>query len=81
MNRAFEKKYPLGIAVVVAIIVANTALSYRNTVQLYAAAEGVAHSEQVQGALEQVLTSAAEAETGQRGYIITGNERYLEPFR
>ena len=81
MNRAFEKKYPIGIAVVVAIILANTALSYRNTVQLYSAAEGVAHSEQVQAALEQVLTSAAEAETGQRGYVITGNERYLEPFK
>jgi len=81
VNRAFEKKYPIGIAVVVAIILANTALSYRNTVQLYSAAEGVAHSEQVQAALEQVLTSAAEAETGQRGYVITGNERYLEPFK
>ncbi|HEV8408918.1 MAG TPA: CHASE3 domain-containing protein [Gemmatimonadaceae bacterium] len=81
MNKAFEKRYPLGIAVVVAIIVANTALAYWNTVQLYAAAEGVAHSERVQGALEQVLTSAAEAETGQRGYLITGNERYLEPFK
>ncbi len=66
---------------VVAIILANTALSYRNTVQLYAAADGVAHSEQVQVALKQVLTSAAEAEASQRGYVITGNERYLEPFR
>jgi PAS domain S-box-containing protein len=81
VNRAFEKKYPLGIAVVVAIILANTALSYRNTVQLYAAADGVAHSEQVQVALEQVLASAAEAEASQRGYVITGNERYLAPFR
>ena len=80
MNRTFEKRFPVGIAVVVAIIVANTALSYRNTVQLYAAADGLAHSERVQAALEQVLTSAAEAETGQRGYLITGNERYLEPF-
>jgi PAS domain S-box-containing protein len=80
VNRAFEKRYPVGIAVVVAIILANTALSYRNTVQLYAAADGLAHSERVQAALEQVLTSAAEAETGQRGYVITGNTRYLEPF-
>jgi PAS domain S-box-containing protein len=80
VNRAFEKRYPIGIAVVVVIILANTALSYRNTVQLYAAAEGVAHSERVQAAVEEVLTSAAEAETGQRGYLITGNERYLEPF-
>ena len=81
VNRAFETKYPIGIAVVVGIILANTALSYRNTVQLYAAAEGVARSERVEAALEHVLTSAAEAETGQRGYIITGNERYLEPFK
>ncbi|MGH7654014.1 MAG: CHASE3 domain-containing protein [Gemmatimonadaceae bacterium] len=80
MNRAFEKHYPAGIAVVVAIILGNMALSYRNTVQLYAAADGLAHSERVQAALEQVLTSAAEAETGQRGYLITGNTRYLEPF-
>jgi PAS domain S-box-containing protein len=80
VHRAFEKRYPIGIAVVVVIILANTALSYRNTVQLYAAAEGVAHSQRVQAALSQVLTSAAEAETGQRGYVITGNERYLEPF-
>ncbi len=81
MNRAFEKRFPIGIAVVVAIILANTALSYRNTVLLYAAAERVARSEQVQAALEQVLTLAAEAETGQRGYVITGNDRYLEPFK
>ncbi len=81
MNKAFERKLPIGIAVVVVIILANTALSYRNTVELYAAAERVAHSERVQAALEQVLTSASEAETGQRGYIITGNERYLEPFK
>jgi len=80
VNRAFEKRFPFGIAVVVIIIVANTALSYHNTVRLYAAADGLARSERVQSALEQVLTSAAEAETGQRGYLITGNERYLAPF-
>jgi len=28
-----------------------------------------------------VLSSAAEAETGQRGYLITGNDKYLEPFQ
>jgi PAS domain S-box-containing protein len=81
VDRAFEKRFAVGIAVVVAIILANTALSYDNTVRLYAAAERVAHSQQVQTALERVLTAAAEAETGQRGYVITGNDQYLEPFK
>jgi PAS domain S-box-containing protein len=81
VKRALEKRFAIGIAVVVAIILANSALSYNNTLQLYAAADGVARSVQVQSALDHVLTSAAEAETGARGFVISGNDRYLEPFK
>ncbi|MGZ5084176.1 MAG: CHASE3 domain-containing protein, partial [Usitatibacter sp.] len=31
-------------------------------------------------ALEKVLSDAKDAETGQRGYLLTGNPRYLEPY-
>ncbi|MFL5386737.1 MAG: CHASE3 domain-containing protein [Longimicrobiaceae bacterium] len=31
--------------------------------------------------LQQVLATTVNAETGQRGYLLTGNEAYLEPFR
>ncbi|WP_109808803.1 response regulator [Sphingosinithalassobacter portus] len=30
--------------------------------------------------LDEVLTSALDAETGQRGYLLTGEEAYLEPY-
>jgi PAS domain S-box-containing protein len=30
--------------------------------------------------LEQMLSSLTDAETGQRGYLLTGRERYLEPY-
>ena len=31
--------------------------------------------------LEQMLSTLKDAETGQRGFIITGDERYLEPYQ
>ncbi|MGD0341469.1 MAG: CHASE3 domain-containing protein [Bacteroidales bacterium] len=38
------------------------------------------HTYQVLQNQEQILSLLKDAETGQRGYIITGDERYLEPF-
>ena len=38
------------------------------------------HTYQVLQNQEQVLSLLLDAETGQRGYIITGDERYLEPY-
>ncbi|MBL4693646.1 MAG: CHASE3 domain-containing protein [Magnetovibrio sp.] len=40
----------------------------------------VAHSFEVQKALTHVLSSLQDAETGQRGFLLTGEEKYLEPF-
>jgi len=31
--------------------------------------------------LQQVLTAAADAETGQKGYLLTGDRKYLQPYR
>jgi methyl-accepting chemotaxis protein len=38
------------------------------------------HTYQVLQNQEQVLELLLDAETGQRGYVITGEDRYLEPF-
>jgi len=38
------------------------------------------HTYQVLQNQEQVITLLRDAETGQRGFIITGEERYLEPY-
>jgi methyl-accepting chemotaxis protein len=41
----------------------------------------VAHTYRVLDELEGVLSGMKDAETGQRGYILTGDEKYLEPYR
>lgn len=38
------------------------------------------HTYQVLGAAEEFLSSMKDAETGQRGYLLTGDEAYLEPY-
>ena len=41
----------------------------------------VIRSQETVGALGDILSSVQDAETGQRGFLLTGNERYLEPYR
>jgi signal transduction histidine kinase/DNA-binding response OmpR family regulator len=41
----------------------------------------VLHTYQVMDSLRAVLTDAADAETGQRGYLLTHKDSYLEPYR
>jgi len=74
-------KIGAGYGLALAILVAIGAASYQSTTKLTETAEWVAHTHQVLEKLEAVLSGMKDAETGQRGYIITGEERYLEPFR
>ncbi|MBS0419340.1 MAG: response regulator [Proteobacteria bacterium] len=44
------------------------------------AAVRVTHTLQVLEQLQQIMSLAKDAETGQRGYLLTGEDQYLEPF-
>jgi len=41
----------------------------------------VSHTHEVLASLEAALSSLKDAETGQRGYLLTGDPAYLEPYR
>jgi PAS domain S-box-containing protein len=61
-------------------IVGTTAVSYRNTRRLAAQARWVEHTYEVREAIAGVLSSLQDAETGQRGFVLTGDESHLEPY-
>ena len=46
--------------------------------EVHADAAWVAHSDEVLAGLARLLSSAAEAESAQRGYLLTGDARYQE---
>ena len=55
-------------------------VSYRSTSELIDTAGLVTHTHQVIENLDQVISLMKDAETGQRGFLITGEDRYLEPY-
>ena len=55
--------------------------SYQNTAQFVEAAEWQKHTYQVLNTLDKTLARLVDAETGERGYLLTGDETYLEPYR
>ncbi|THD61250.1 response regulator [Phenylobacterium sp.] len=69
-----------GLAAVIAFFLISGAVAYLNIQTLRADSQLVLHSHQVLSALDDLLSTAQDAETGQRGYLLTGNEKYLEPY-
>ncbi|WP_033339615.1 methyl-accepting chemotaxis protein [Catenuloplanes japonicus] len=55
-------------------------LAYRNTDTLETTSGWVSHTYQVMNAIDQVSDALQNAETGQRGFLITGQDAYLEPY-
>lgn len=55
-------------------------ISYRNTGELVNTNQLEKHTYQVLEKTELLISLLKDAESGQRGYIITGNENYLEPY-
>ncbi|HEY8118945.1 MAG TPA: CHASE3 domain-containing protein [Methylophilaceae bacterium] len=74
-------KIGTGFVLALVVLLAISIASYQNTNKLTETAEWVAHTHQVLEKLEALLSDIKDAETGQRGYLLTGEDRYLEPFR
>lgn len=70
----------LGLAAMIVFFLGSGLVSYRNSKFLVDDAEMVAHTHEVITSLELVISLMKDAETGQRGFVITGNERYLQPY-
>src|SRR6266404_9652664 len=54
--------------------------SYRDTIRVAEAAAARKHSFEVRGLLSDMAARLVDAETGQRGFLLTGDDAYLEPY-
>jgi len=79
-NFSIGKKLYGGFAVVLAVLLALSTLSYVNFSKQNEAAQWNDHTYKVLMELQEVLASMVNMETGQRGFSLTGDEKSLEPY-
>ena len=72
---------PWGFVAALGIVAFAGWESHRDTVRVAEAASARRQSYEVQRMIDQTVARLVDAETGQRGYLLTGNEAYLEPYR
>jgi PAS domain S-box-containing protein len=80
MNVARQRGIGIGLGAVLAVLILSAMASYWNTRQLHKDAGWVAHTHEVLDALQELQTAVTDAETGQRGYLLTADDHYLEPY-
>jgi signal transduction histidine kinase len=81
MGRLSRKAFVLAFLGVVAFAAVNAAVSYRLTLRLIENERWVSHTHEVLNEIEGTLSALKDAETGQRGYLLTGDETYLDPYK
>ena len=79
MNITLQKRLLVGFVLALAAQAFAGVLLQRNNAAFRAAQTRLAHAHEVTEALQQFLASAEDAETGQRGYVLTGDASYLNP--
>ncbi|MBM4136045.1 MAG: PAS domain S-box protein, partial [Nitrospira sp.] len=80
MKWSIKRRVVAGFGLLLIILVIIGVASYKNLFQLIENNRLATKNRVILKKLEVVLTKITDAETGQRGYIITGDEHYLEPY-
>ncbi len=72
----------VGVAVGVSslVLVAAGFISYRAVDQLARTSDEVLRAKELELSLERLLSTLRDAETGQRGFLLSGSEEYLAPY-
>ncbi len=81
MTSALRTWLYLSIGLLLGLLLINGGLAYWQIRQLHEHAFWVAHTHEVLESLEAIVSAVVDTETGQRGYLITADPNYLEPYR
>lgn len=80
MKRSFSRKASIGVWCSLAALVGIGALSYSTLAGYREAKRWEGHTQQVLSTTESLLSQLKDAEVGQRGYLLTNDRQYLQPY-
>ncbi|WP_437302420.1 methyl-accepting chemotaxis protein [Sorangium sp. So ce388] len=75
------RKLYLGFAAMVIIVLGLAGTAYKRFAELDEARSWDQHTYEVMLATSEIMESLLDSETGERGFVITGVESFLEPYR
>jgi CHASE3 domain sensor protein len=80
-NLTVNKRLVAGFGLAAFTLLLVAGISYHNANLLIDTEHWVAHTHQVRTEFADLLSDLKDAETGQRGYLLTGEDSYLEPYK
>ncbi|RZK60876.1 MAG: histidine kinase, partial [Pedobacter sp.] len=80
MKTTLKNNLRLGLGLSLIILFISSLASYVSISNLIKSTELVKHSDQVILDAENIISYLKDAETGQRGYLLTGNKVFLTPY-
>ncbi|MFB9844897.1 ATP-binding protein [Mucilaginibacter ginsenosidivorans] len=80
MRTRLTRNLQIGFGISISILVVSAIASYGSIENLLKSSALVDHSDEVIQKLEATVSTMKDAETGQRGYLLTGYTEFLEPY-
>jgi CHASE3 domain sensor protein len=84
MKPRFQKLIPkpttIGLGLIAVLLAVNVLVSEWNIGRLIENEHRVVHTHEVLATIEEVLSTVTEAETAERGFLITDDEQYLKSY-
>ncbi|RCJ35084.1 ATPase [Nostoc punctiforme NIES-2108] len=81
IRKQFLKKVAVGFGLASAILVLIGTISYKSTEVLINTSKKLNKTQLTINNLQELLSNIKDAETGQRGYILTKQDAYLKPYQ
>ena len=81
MELVYRHRLALGVVALAAVLIGSAAVAWLNLRAFRADAALVSHTQDVLDSTLQTLNALVDAETGERGFLITGAEEFLEPYK
>lgn len=77
---SFKRNLLIGYSISLALLILSSVASYISIQNLRSSAFSVNYTNEIIKNLDNIIMSLKDAEAGQRGYLLTGDEKFLNPF-
>ena len=81
MKKKANVNLQIGFGLSILLLILSSVVSYISITKLLESSARVKHTHDVTLQLERMMSSLRDAETSQRGFLLTNRNRYLDPFK